>query len=305
MPIDQNHAATEIASTWLYFKLYVGAAEPRLERLIADGVPRIVSCGEFSRWFFLRYRDDQGLHLRLRLKAVSHPALDRASRATVPILNDLLSELAQPQSLAARPVVLPRQTSSSGAANSPKVETATYEPDTAAFGERGIHVAETVFQKSSESAIAALRMERAGGCSRKIMAPILMESVANAFVPEEAPHVFWGRYAAYWMSGRPAELAGWNRRFLAKAEELRRRKIAVITPDSELDQEARDIAIGWRKGIAQAARAYAALDDEQSRRPGDLAFHFIHLMNNRLGAVPLEEAYFATLLAGREERIAS
>ena len=51
---------------WIYFKVYLGQAVDKFDGLILETVPKILALERFERWFFLRYLDAHGVHLRLR-----------------------------------------------------------------------------------------------------------------------------------------------------------------------------------------------------------------------------------------------
>jgi thiopeptide-type bacteriocin biosynthesis protein len=56
-------------SEWLYAKLYMGpaAADQALREFIGPAVRRLLEDGRADRFFFVRYSDEEGTHLRLRL----------------------------------------------------------------------------------------------------------------------------------------------------------------------------------------------------------------------------------------------
>ena len=57
-----------ITSEWLYFKVYVGAktAEKVLAKVVLPFVDDGITSQLFSRFFFIKYRDENGSHLRIR-----------------------------------------------------------------------------------------------------------------------------------------------------------------------------------------------------------------------------------------------
>ena len=59
---------------WLYYKIYVGHVADGLEYLITQTLPALVTRSDVEQWFFLRYVDEGGPHLRLRLKARHAPS---------------------------------------------------------------------------------------------------------------------------------------------------------------------------------------------------------------------------------------
>lgn len=271
---------------WLYYKLRTASGTSReIERVITDVVPEIVRSSSFERWFFLRYSDTGGLHLRLRLMA---RAAEQA--AAVSSVDSALRKWTDGIDTAGLSIST--------------VDVDTYEPETWKFGERGILIAEAVFQASSEAALHTLAGEREGRCSRKTLAPIYMKCVADAFVSEESHSMFWERYASYWLDGKPDQSEAWRRLFHSKADELRARGVPVLGAMSGFPGPERECIERWSAALREAAGHFAELQEEQARRRSDLAFHFVHLMSNRLGVRPVAESYFATLLARQEAETA-
>lgn len=59
-------------SEWVYCKIYAGEhqIDTLLGTVVYDLVGGLKSEGRIDKWFFIRYRDESGFHLRLRLHAV-------------------------------------------------------------------------------------------------------------------------------------------------------------------------------------------------------------------------------------------
>ena len=70
----------------------------------------------------------------------------------------------------------------------------------------------------------------------------------------------------------------------------------MLTPDADLPEAALRHVSAWRQAVENGSLAYSKLKDQPAPRGIELASHFIHLMNNRLGIMPVEESYFATLI---------
>ena len=123
-----------------------------------------------------------------------------------------------------------------------------------------------------------------------------MRSVWEVFargVREE--DAFWDRYARYWLEPVPNLFAAWQRPFAAKATKLAERNVRLLIADDAPEAD-RALVSRWRAALETCAQGYRTCGDTPPASGEDLAFHFIHLMNNRLGLMPLEEAYLATLL---------
>jgi thiopeptide-type bacteriocin biosynthesis protein len=281
---------------WLYYKAYAGGTTGGVEQLVAETVPAVLAQPiEVSRWFFIRYTDEGGGHLRLRMRVRpdAQPAIEE-------ILRSGIERLPAGEFPVYRPAV---DVASFGAplveTGAPRIETASYEPELESFG--AMEIAEAVFEASSEIAVRIIHAERAGRCSRKSLAPIFMRDALNIFAPDE-PHEYWRKYAHHWLLYRTDWIGEWLPRFEAKYAQLAASSIPVFMPDDVLAEDARNAVVAWRHALTEAVRAYTSAES----RPAwpVLAFRFMHLMNNRLGFNPAEESYFATLIRCEEEHAA-
>jgi thiopeptide-type bacteriocin biosynthesis protein len=282
------------STSWLYYRIYVGNVAGGLEYLITDALPLIVSHPDIESWFFLRYTDEGGPHLRLRLKPYgAGAALERVVAETIaPALRRLPG--------------IPPPTYTPAIARSYKrtpvrqvgvirILRSEYQPEVEKFGSQGITIAETLFRISSDVAMIVLTGERRSECSRKTLAPILMQAVCDAFAPNVPS--FWIDYTKYWLAVSSEPASVWQQRFSAKVGELKRLRVAICAPEGEFPVGVRSLLQRWRCGLAHAAYQFRELGTPIPGGSAALAFHFMHLMNNRLGFQPIEEAYWAALLA--------
>jgi thiopeptide-type bacteriocin biosynthesis protein len=293
-------------NTWAYVKLYLGRAMDRMDRLlIAIGDEPLLK-EHVRQWFYIRYVDERGVHIRLRALPLDgdHLALQRA---LVDLGARLLGELhAHPPGDYSPMVTAPGFELTldrlSAAHNDVHVIEDVYQPETDKFGEGpAMELAERLFHESSRLAVRVLGEEERGTMSRKDLVPVLMAEVCRAFMPEEQAAEFWSEYSYYWLNGHSPAADDWRHTFGRKADELAQRGFAVLPDDAELDAPAREMLGQWRRSVQAAAAGYAALERRGGTKAEVLCFNFVHLMNNRLGLAALEEAYIATLL----ERAAS
>lgn len=276
-----------------------------MEWLTTVALPNLLASENFSSWFFLRYWDEGGLHVRFRLAFQTQEYAREAKAAMEPMLDDILRHLQHLPDFGIYTPLIPKlcdYTQRSTRIGSPAVRLDTYKPEFNAFGRRGIAIAEGIFRLSSELALGTLIAEHHATCSRKTMGPLFMQAAASALAPNDVPFTFWTAYADYWLSGLPEELSKWKLRFRAKAEVFKRTGVHVLAQTSELSRVSISYLDRWRLGLIEANHSYANLSEPQSENKRMLAFQFIHLMNNRLGIAPLEEAYLATVLAEEESR---
>jgi thiopeptide-type bacteriocin biosynthesis protein len=273
-----------------------------IEHLITDAVPDAIALDGVDRWFFVRYIDDEGLHLRLRLR-VQKPAVAAVGDAARAILTRGLASARDVPRGPYRPVILPPPEAIDAYRDSwrsagERVVLDRYEPEVDKFGREGVPIAEDLFQSSSAIALAMLQAERRGCYQRKTLVPTLMRLAWDAFDGSDAAG-FWRAYAAHWLEGAAGLREKWIPRFERKALALARRGIPLYL-DAATPADALAIVARWRDAVAAAAAGFAGLATAPNAR--DLAFHFIHLNSNRLGLMPIEEAYFATLI-GTHQRL--
>jgi hypothetical protein len=155
---------------WIYLKLYLGHAVDKIDGLILETLPKILALERFERWFFLRYIDEKGVHLRLRFKVPAGNAV-RLAPAIRTLCEKGLEEMTRWPPADYRPMVLPvgfdAQRSPSPDATVGVVVDA-YEPELDKFGgARGMPIAEEIFEGSSRIALEILGEEARGQYSRR------------------------------------------------------------------------------------------------------------------------------------------
>jgi thiopeptide-type bacteriocin biosynthesis protein len=292
---------------WVYVKLYLGRAVDRMDRLLIDlGGERVLQ-EQAQQWFYLRYVDQRGIHVRLRAKA-REGERDQLARAVIDACADRLADLPSYAPGDYSPMVtMPGFEASiervTAAHNDVTVVEDRYEPETDKYGARpGMDVAEALFHRSSVLAVRILREEERGRFSRKDLVPLLMQEACHAFIAKDDHASFWCEYSYYWLNGRSPAADDWRGRFADKGQELEQRAIPVLAPETALDAGAREILGEWRQALREAAAGYEALKGRVEAGSEVLAFNFVHLMNNRLGLAALEEAYIAALLERQCQR---
>jgi len=285
-------------SDWAYLKLYLGEAFDRCDALIVSLLPELLRLEAIDRWFFLRYVDERGFHLRLRFRARA----DRVSALSEQATTMCRRALQQLPSLPASdyyPMVPPSdRIFKLPPGVTTGIETDRYEPEHDKFGgERGMPISEDLFEASSRIALEVLREEDRGILSRKTIAPCLMQGVADAFGADNAD--FWQDYSFYWLGSRTPVAYDTRERFFENGRKLNTDGVPIVPSSKALHESAREIVETWRHQVRKAANAYARACDMRDVTPDVLAFNFAHLMNNRLGLYAMEEAYLAALLEQR------
>ncbi|MEP7185011.1 MAG: lantibiotic dehydratase C-terminal domain-containing protein [Rhodanobacter sp.] len=293
---------------WIYLKLYLGRAIDRMDQLIVKLGQSVPALTGVTGWFYIRYFDETGVHIRLRA---------RPRREDEELLKNELSHLCANSlntlhELVAGtyyPMVVPAgfeeamQRESGGLGNIPNDVTMMsdqYEPEIDKYGgPMGIRFAEDVFQTSSEVACRMLADEASGLYSRKDLIPLLMSDCVEAFVADTDEAAFWREYSFYWLGGNTPAAGDWREKFFEKSAELTELGIPVVPDLSLLPSSAREVAARWRNCLDVAVLRYRDMASVVDANHEVLSFNFAHLMNNRLGISSLEEAYMATLLERR------
>jgi len=289
---------------WLYYKLYLAEHHDRSDQALLQlgaGLRQLPGC---ARWFFIRYVDLGGMHLRVRvLPRAGHEADLRA--AVTGLLERVAGELASYAGPDYVPMVTTPEMGRSDkrvlvGTGGVRIESAVYEPEHEKYGARAeMPIAEQLFMASSQVALAILEDEAAGRYTRKTLVPHLMRAGLQCFDPAPAAR-FWNHYALFWLGGASPAAADWHGKFMSKGAQLRGHGLEVCGAEDALAPGARRQLDAWRGALARARRAY--LDQPQrSADIGVLCFNFVHMMNNRLGLASLEESYMATLLEQAEQ----
>ncbi len=281
------------AFLWLYFKIYVGEAAYAMDSLVTNLLPELVVEARPCYWFFLRYYDERGPHIRFRLNVPTVGA-EVAAAAIERAISDAVKKIHYLPQGVHRPLIALDLPTAKRSMYTVGAEKSEYEPEFAKYGgESLIDLAHDAFTISSEVAIAVLAAERVGTVSRKSLAPILMNAALEAFADEEPAATFWQKYALFWLGKAPDSGASWIASFEAKADELSRSGISVLA--DRLDSVAAKAVEQIRENLAKISAAYlqAKVDVETWN---SVRFNLCHLMNNRLGFNMIEEAYLACLM---------
>jgi hypothetical protein len=263
---------------WVYYRIAVppgGAGDPLLRGVVIPALARLAvpraTDGGGLRWFFLRFLDATGLHVRLRLatspsrlsevEAVLDDELTRTQREPMPLCTGYAKGL--------------------------------YAPETWKFGTGpALYRSEALFQATSELALTWLL--RGGGSRVGVAAAHLAQLVSGLPVAQQVG--FLHQYAWYW-SGGPALPSGAARSGPNRPPENSQGSRILEQADRVTADPTLDAALGRCTELfwGQDGVGVTVLP---SRRVSVL-FDHIHLANNRLGVFPRAEATIARALWGR------
>lgn len=278
---------TETRRRVLYWQVLVGG-RGREDAAITDVVvPALADVGRpvGDGWHLLRYFDERGPHLRVRL----HVQPDEAEAMDVAVhsgltmrLGELLVAGSGPpwRSLVRTPPHLDTRGRGTG------VHAAIYEREVEKYGTHdGVHRAEDVWSSSSAGAVQLLA-DIGGDPLRRtaVVAALASRVVDQHFGPDEAgARAFWLRFGLFWSGGDNPR----GRTVLARAAALVA-EIGLVRAVEDAAGDARVAAVA--DAVAGATVRGCRLGETDGRVPAaTLLFHHVHLTDNRVGISPAEE----------------
>ncbi|RBQ20697.1 hypothetical protein DP939_06335 [Spongiactinospora rosea] len=273
--------------SWLYCAIYPGSFD-RLDGVILELVARARGLAEAgtepNRWFFLRFFDVGGPHVRLRVQG---PAglLDEVHAEIAGRFPDYLRKARTDPGVPA-----PSMPGASPADYWEAVDFRIYEPELRRYGgAAGVRAAEGNFMISSTIALRAVG-EGLDHVQRQALAALTMKNALRHCLPG-AEEQFWSKYFWYW-TGRDESLAPAARTTAAASAARLAPAVEAVRLPSPLVADAGRYAGAIRATADEATAAGVPLTTWQ------WVFHLLHLHNNRLGITPGDEAVLAALLGG-------
>lgn len=285
-----------LADQWWFVRIYTRGFEGA-DPLIGDLLPPVIAEARaqgIHRWFYIRYMDQHGPHVRLRVLG-PRPVLDHLQR----IHRELEEQLAEV--LAGHPTehrfIAPIDKKAWAGAAGTGVRASIYEPELAKYGgPAGLSLAEQLFEFSSDLGVWACgrfvkETERAG------LAALLLHDVADSLL--HGPHsqgearqrvdwdAYWDKHLYWWTAelGRRGPMV--RERMVTTVRERQEKVVAALHRVSALPG-----VQSWRRRWQVALDTYLVRAElaEVGRTPQHLVFHQGHMMLNRLGFLPREEA---------------
>ncbi|MEV6978354.1 thiopeptide-type bacteriocin biosynthesis protein [Kitasatospora sp. NPDC093806] len=276
------------STAWWYVRAYPGHPDLMDEaaRVLVPWLAARAADESATAWFFTRYWDMSGHHLRLRL-ACPPDGADRV-HDRLPELTGLLRTLADP---AATDRIVPGSVPQ-GLPLVRQVRCDLYAPELAKYGgTAGVRRAEELFTASTrlyaDQRIDALEPLFA----RAALAVRYMDSVTRAALPDEGTRTaFWTAHRRQW--GRQLAVAapdqGERRRLLVRAAG----GTAAAVPDGRRLEAV-------RAHVDTVVRTLDGAENDGNPVPRPvLLLHYLHMDLNRWGFVPAEESLLGVLAAG-------
>jgi len=302
---------------WLYVRIYCRReeADELLLSLVAPCMRTLQARGLITKFFFIRYFEG-GFHLRLR-------CCGQKSDLLGPVRDELNARLDAyfmqhgvalsgpldwgPNGMNDQTWQSRQEQNATGPTFSrpvPSYEYDRYEPEIERYGGLlGLQISEQHFMHCSETVLRVLEHERLGAGSRRNAALLLLHALAGAFqlTNQEKARLF-ELQARYWMT------SSWFTPQLREllVQEYERHCLALqrlLSSDHSRPQH-KSRAV-WSELIDEWSEAskdtYHALTTLEKRKqlteaPSELLLSYIHMLCNRLGFFPREEAYLTYLL---------
>ena len=299
---------------WLYVRIY---CEPELSddvviNLIRPAEQELRRHGWVEHFFFIRYIEG-GYHLRLRFFGQGELLQGPVRRALNGRIEDFFAErgfaLAGPQDRGPSgqddPFWRPRNDPDFPRPK-PSYEYDRYEPEKERYGgSHGLWLSEQHFEQSSYTALHILEMEKAGAGPRQNAALLLLDATARAFsLDAQQRQAAFERQFEYW-AGSPW-IADTHLEAYARMYEQYRVVLPRLVPASDISCPEHASRRLWHAlleqwhGHAEALYQHLLLLESQgslSASPLELLIHYSHMLCNRLGIFPREEAALAYLLS--------
>lgn len=289
--VDQPHV--DYDSDWWYVRAYPGRSE-LMDAACDVVIPWLGDVAEEvdgGRWFFLRYIDMVGPHLRLRVRC----SLDDVDRLNtrIPELQHILENLTRPSE--SQPL-LPNALfgDSSGAV---LVSPSLYAPETHKYGgPHGVAAAERLFTAAAQwySHHHPDRLPRR--FERAALAVTLMRDLVSAALPREHRREFWAHHRRQW---------GWQ-------------LVMTVQGQSHIPPLVAETAAGVQPALGEvdtsAVRSHvrtvvSTLDEvtefNSELNRFDLLLNYLHMDINRWGFVPAEEALLGMVTTSLRARTES
>ncbi|MCX4731496.1 lantibiotic dehydratase C-terminal domain-containing protein [Streptomyces sp. NBC_01363] len=272
---------------WWYARLYPGGID-HLDLAISTFLPPLAELAVArgaDRWFFIQYTDWKGPHIRIRIHG-PRSVLDQLHRRMPHLESELKQLTRRPVPSRGSLVPLDLRPFSGRYAGA---DVTVYEPeDTKYGGPAGTELAEGLFQCSSELALWASRLPRHP--DRAALAVLLLNASAASIealgkgidVPQ-----FWERHLAWWTHDAGREGEGLRTQLRRSADQdpwgiIQKAELLASDPTVKAHTQ------GWTNSLSEYL--VRASERQIPYSAGHLVFHQAHMMCNRLGILPREEA---------------
>lgn len=305
---------------WCSVHIYHERLDALLSGCVAPLVTLVEERGLITQFFFLRYWE-RGVHVRLRTLSPDHETAAIARQAIEQGVRTYLERSPSVRTLdEATYATVHRQLAAlerleagdPGLAPNDSISVQAYEPEYGKYGgERGVAIAEALFDRSSRTVLATLpALGERGSMRLGLGFSMMMLALRHFGVPVERMGRFFGLYGEIWSAYPDAGATVHPSRLARMRAQLLPRARALLAGEVPQHIALRD----WADAVARSARAIDEHADEvlphlsvaggAEARRASLLVQYMHTHNNRLGLAPAEEAYLARLGASVMEVLA-
>lgn len=280
---------------WLFYSLYPG--NPLfLDNVVLDIITPLMNQlkeDDYTSWFFIRYWDQEGPHIRFRILPKDDSTSNKIRNYIETNSKIKISTYSNETVYYRKPLIpIPTMTNTSTL-----VRQQTYIPEYGKYGGvKGIDIAEKLFHYSSEMVLQAIQKEREEELfSRSYLSIFLMEKLAKSVLKKQKKiNRFLSDYFHYWTGGDSQE-GGNFRKKISVAVDKRINSIDNKWTKMENEFEKINFVNLHVKQFIDAIKC-AKQSNEVMTTEEDLFFHYMHMMNNRLGISTSEEAYISHII---------
>ncbi|MBA4534526.1 thiopeptide-type bacteriocin biosynthesis protein [Brevibacillus halotolerans] len=287
-----------MSKKWIYYSVYPGKEaylDEVVTKIVGDTFRELTACQSVHRWFFIRYVDFEGYHVRLRFQ-VDDAAEDLYAEKLESRIHTLMDTILSGSAPQIRRL-LPMGNNKNESERESAVRREEYEPEYEKYGGTlGVSLSEICFESSSRLALAGLQAERNEVIDRFHLALLLMDETAKqAKLTTSEQKELWNRILHFWSGADYPEGVHYKESFqnaATKRIESLQRSLQNYKQNESIAEMMDDYRFHLKDVFEQIRGS------KQIRLPAShFVFHYIHMMNNRLGIWPMEEAYLGALLA--------
>lgn len=283
---------------WLYARLY-HVNHSHGEYLLTSFLPAWADEGQrfgAERWFFIRYVDPSGPHIRVRFQG-RPDVLDNCYTTG----NRLWQEMKRPRVPAEQIMRLhPRAEPAAWGRGHHRLSFGLYGREYHRYGaSNSMELAENLFQHSSEFSLQAITTTGPDRLQRAQLAMNIMQGFTSSLSPTQQTR-FWQFHWKYWtaaLEDNPALMRQTERAAMHWRPILTERPTRSHPPDDALTTAATVFGRALTDGVRSALRTNANLNAHQ------LLLMHLHMTLNRLGYLPLEEAVLGRIAASQTPHI--
>jgi thiopeptide-type bacteriocin biosynthesis protein len=283
---------------WLFYKIYVPSeahGDIFLEKILKPATEELWKNEKYIKWFFIRYLDDSGYHFRLRYLVRSND-IDSVCDFLENRFDEELSSLLDFE-INRRKRILPIPSFDKGHVEQKSYyELSIYEQEIEKYGgENGLSLAEDIFMASSNLTVKAISGINSGEIDRYKLGLLTMNILMDECLEPKEFSSFLENYINYWTGSNYSSERKPYRDSLIEAGDKRKESTKRVLENHKMNQEVQN-EINEFRNIVKLTIDFLQKNEKISQSLAHLCFHYIHMMNNRLGIWPGEEAYLAALL---------